>query len=230
VNVTVSSDMQETQRKYIYGSVLVLLLVSILTVLAVMVSKGATQAFDSSFIMELRNGQNPSLPLGPAWLKEMGRDVTSLGSYVFLLFVVFSSLGYLMILRKRGEAALLLMAFVGGSLLSAFLKVLVSRPRPNIATDVQVFTASFPSGHATLATVTFLILGVIFAGAHENKALKVYLVAIMALLTLMVGLSRLYLGVHYPTDVIAGWCLGGAWATACGLFASRLRERSAYIK
>ncbi|MEB0198218.1 phosphatase PAP2 family protein [Pseudomonas sp. 5S4] len=187
--------------------------------------KGNTEVFDHAFLMALRANGNPADPIGPAWLEEMGRDVTALGSYAFLGFVFLSTLGYLFLLRKRSTAVLLTVSVVGGAILSTLFKLGIDRVRPDIPHAARVFTASFPSGHATLSAVTFLTLGAILASAHSEKRFKIYFVALSITLTLFVGLSRLYLGVHYPTDVLSGWCLGAAWAIVCWLTASWHQQR-----
>ncbi|MDB5538961.1 MAG: Membrane-associated phospholipid phosphatase, partial [Devosia sp.] len=102
-----------------------------------------------------------------------------------------------------------------GTALSTGLKILFNRPRPDLGAAATVFTASFPSGHATLSAVVFLTLGALLADSIQRPALKVYFIALSIVLAVIVGISRIYLGVHYPTDVIAGWALGGAWALLC---------------
>jgi undecaprenyl-diphosphatase len=92
-----------------------------------------------------------------------------------------------------------------------------------VAPVARVFTSSFPSGHATLAAVTYLTLGGLMASLHSSRRLKFYFIGLAIILTVAIGLSRVYLGVHYPTDVLAGWCIGAAWAAlldACPLAAA----------
>lgn len=192
--------------------------------LAAEVMEGDTAAFDRAVIMAFRTGGNPADPIGPPWLEEMGRDVTALGSYAFLSFVLIAVLGYLLLVGKRAMALLLAVAVIGGAVLSTFLKIGFDRPRPDLPHAARVFTASFPSGHATLSAITFLTLGAILTRVEAERRVKVYFVAIAVFLTVMVGVSRIYLGLHYPTDVIAGWAIGAAWAILCWAVALYLQQ------
>ena len=193
--------------------------------LAEEVMEGDTAGFDRAIIMALRSGGNPADPLGPAWLEEMGRDVTALGSFAFLGFVFLATVGYLLLVRKRALALLMSAAVLGGVALSTALKLGFDRPRPDIPHAARVFTASFPSGHAMLSTITFLTLGAVLTRANADRRVKTYFMAVAVLLTVMVGISRLYLGVHYPSDVLAGWCVGAAWAVLCWTAALWLQRR-----
>lgn len=179
------------------------------------VVEGDTQRLDMAVLMALRTPGNPADLIGPPWVEEMGRDITALGSYAFIIIVVAAALGYLLLVRKFGLALLMVAAVAGGMLLSNLLKSGFDRPRPDIDHAARVFTASFPSGHATLAAVTFLTLGALLTRVNADRRVKLYFIAVAVLLTLIVGLSRVYLGVHYPSDVLAGWCIGSAWAALC---------------
>jgi undecaprenyl-diphosphatase len=189
------------------------------------VLEGDTSAFDRNILMALRNADNPAEPIGPPWLQEMGRDVTALGSVAFLGFVLIATVGYLLLIRKQALALLMTVAVLGGEILSTVLKNAIDRPRPDIPHGVRVFTASFPSGHAMLSAVTFLTLGALLARMNDDHRVKTYFMVLAVFLTIMVGLSRIYLGVHYPTDVLAGWCAGAAWAILCWCGAFWLQQR-----
>lgn len=193
--------------------------------LAVLVTGGHTAAFDRAVIMALRENGNPADPIGPAWVEEMARDVTALGSYALLGFLLFAVLGYLMLIRKRGMAALMLASVMGGVMLSNLLKLGFDRPRPDVPHAARVFTASFPSGHAMLSAVTFLTLGAILTRVEAKPRVKAYCLVLAIALTAIVGSTRVYLGLHYPTDVLAGWCVGAAWALLCWMAALRLQRR-----
>jgi undecaprenyl-diphosphatase len=133
---------------------------------------------------------------------------------------------YLLMAGQRASAFWIFTAVVGGVLLSNALKLVFERPRPDIvAHAARVFTTSFPSGHATLSAITYLTLGALLAGLHETLRFKIYFLSLAILLTIAVGISRIYLGVHYPTDVLAGWCIGAAWAAFCWSIFNWLQNR-----
>jgi undecaprenyl-diphosphatase len=181
---------------------------------------------DARVLRSLRKPNDPADPLGPRWLEEAARDVTALGGQAVLTLLVGSVLGYLVIARRRHAAVFVLVATVGGALISTALKGMYSRPRPDVVPHLAYVTShSFPSGHAMLSAVVYLTLGALLARLVEGRWAKLYFVGVAILLTLLVGLSRVYLGVHYPTDVVAGWAAGVAWAVLCWLAARRLQRR-----
>jgi undecaprenyl-diphosphatase len=117
-------------------------------------------------------------------------------------------------------------AVLGGVALNSLLKIGFARPRPDfVASAVRVFTASFPSGHATMSAITYLTLGGLLARIHPALRIRTYFMSLAALLTVLVGLSRIYLGVHYPTDVLAGWCIGASWAMGSWVLMIRLQRQ-----
>ena len=180
------------------------------------VREGETRAIDEAILLALRDPADPSNPIGPRWVEIMFRDVTSLGSPSVLALITIAVVGYLWLERERGTALFVLLAVAGGTALEMLLKVGFARPRPELVSHlVDVNSFSFPSGHATMATITYFTLGVLLASAQEHRRMKLYLLAVATFLALLVGISRIYLGVHYPTDVLAGWCIGAAWAALC---------------
>ena len=193
------------------------------------VIEGGTAGFDEAVLLRLRTSGDPSNPIGPAWLEEAARDLTALGSMSVLGLIVIASAGYLFFAGKRHAALLIVAAVVGGVVLSNVLKIGFGRPRPEIVAPLaRVFTASFPSSHATVSAAVFLTLGVLLARTvAETRRAKLYFVALAVFLTLAVGLTRVYLGLHYPSDVIAGWCVGAAWAMICWAVALLLQRRGA---
>jgi undecaprenyl-diphosphatase len=190
------------------------------------VLEGETHALDSEILLALRNPQNLADPLGPGWLEEAARDITGLGGYAILSLLTISTLVYLLMVGKRATALLVLVAIVGGTLLSHGLKLGFERPRPDLVPHAtQVYTASFPSGHAMLSAVTFLTLGALLARAEQSRRISAFIMALAIAMTLLVGMSRVYLGVHWPSDVLAGWSIGAAWASLCWFIALQLQRR-----
>ncbi len=190
------------------------------------VIEGETHAVDRKLIIAMRNPQNLSDPLGPKWLEEMGRDFTALGGVGVLSFLTLASAGFLFLQRKNRSAVFLIAAVATGLALSFLLKSGFDRPRPDLVPhESYVYTASFPSGHAMMSAVTYLTLGMLLARHQPRRRLKAYLILLALVITVAVGLSRIYLGVHWPTDVLAGWSLGACWALLCWLLARWLQRR-----
>lgn len=193
--------------------------------LAEEVLEGETGAFDRAVLLGLRNPEDLSDPIGPVWFEELARDITSLGGYAILGLMASVVIGYLVMVQKRAAALLVLGSVGGGLLLSTLLKNLFERARPDLVPHaVDVYTASFPSGHAMLSAVTYLTLGSLLMRVHSERRVKAYVLAVAIAMSVMVGLSRVYLGVHWPTDVLAGWCVGAAWAMLCWLVALWLQR------
>ncbi len=192
------------------------------------VREGETHRFDEAILRALRNPLDPADPIGPWWIEAMMRDLTALGGTAVLTLITVVAVLYLALDGKRGAALLVAVSVGGGTLLSTALKLGFDRPRPDLVAHlVDVRSLSFPSGHAMLSAVTYLTIGVLVARVSPKRRIKVYVAAVALVLTLTIGLSRVYLGVHWPTDVLAGWSLGAAWAMACWLGAVYLQRRGA---
>ena len=190
------------------------------------VIEGEPLAFDRIVMLAFRDAADPSVPIGPPWLREAARDVTSLGGTVVLGLILLTVVGYLFLARKQAAAWLMLGTVLGGVALNTLLKYAFARPRPDlVAHAVQVLTPSFPSGHAAMSAITYLTLGALLARTQSSFRMRIYFMSVAAVLTVLVGLSRIYLGVHYPTDVLAGWCIGAAWAMACWVLMIWLQRR-----
>lgn len=181
--------------------------------------EGDTRALDRLLLMAFRDKGNLSDPVGPPWVEEMMRDFTALGSFAVLLTLTLTVTGFLVLTRKRHAAWMVLVSVTGGMLVSNLLKWGFARPRPDLVPHATVvYTQSFPSGHAMLSAAVYLTLGALLARTQARKRVKAYLLAVAAALTLVVGISRVYLGVHWPTDILAGWAMGAGWALLCWSF------------
>ena len=195
-------------------------------VLADKVVDGSADAIDRELLLLLRDQDDPTRMAGPRWFQEMMRDFTGLGSTGVLTLVTLSAVGFLLLERKGYAALLLLISVLGGVLLSNALKLTFARPRPPFA-DIGplVTSASFPSGHSMMSAVVYLTIGAIVARMRPDPRVGVFVLTLAILVTLIVGISRIYLGVHWPTDVLAGWAVGSAWAILCWLVALLLQHR-----
>lgn len=196
--------------------------------LADAVVEGATRRFDEAVLRAMRTPGDPADPIGPTWVEVLARDVTALGGTGWLAFLTMVVAGFLMLAGKGRAAVFVLAAVAGGLVLSGLLKVGFDRPRPALVPHATyVATPSFPSGHAMGSAVVYLTLGALLARVQARLRLKAYLLLLAVLLTFAVGVTRIYLGVHWPTDVVAGWAAGTAWALTCWLVARWLQRRGA---
>lgn len=182
------------------------------------VTEGDTVTFDRTILLAFRHAANQSDPLGPPWLEGVMRDFTALGGIAVLATFTLLAVGFLLLSGRQRSAWVVMVSVIGGIILSNLLKWGFDRPRPDLVPHATaVYTQSFPSGHAMLSAVVYLTLGALLARTESNVRVKLYLLGAACLLTLMVGISRIYLGVHWPTDVLAGWALGTGWALVCWL-------------
>ena len=177
------------------------------------VSEKETDALDNKILFLLRAPGNPSVPVGPLWLQEAMRDITALGGFTLLTIIVIAAVTALLLHKRRLPAAVLTATVILAHLSSDVLKIFYDRARPDAALHaVRVYSQSFPSGHATMAATTFLTLAVIVSTLETSRRDKLVAFALAAAATIAVGFSRVYLGVHWPSDVLAGWIAGGSWA------------------
>ena len=212
------------------AAILVALFVSLSTYLFIQltdeVKEGDTRRFDEWALRSLRRADDPGVPVGPPWLREAGLDATALGSPLVLALVVTAVVGLMLLQRRYRVTWLIVLSTAGGTLLSSLLKQAIERERPTVVPHLrEVSTPSFPSGHAMLSAVVYLTLGILLMQVVRGRLTKLYCLLWALFLTFLVGMSRIYLGVHYPTDVLAGWIAGLVWALACWFFAQWLGRR-----
>jgi undecaprenyl-diphosphatase len=185
---------------------------------------GTTQEFDTWVVRLLRQPGQPELPHGPRWLGEIGRDITALGSYAVLSIIVIAVAGFLRLYYLYRMMWLVVLTSVSGAILSHVLKHFFARERPDLVPLAGTMSPSFPSGHSMLSAIIYLSLGVLLAQTAFRRRIKAYFLTVAMGLTFLVGISRIYLGVHYPTDVLAGWTVGLVWALGCWLVARFIRQ------
>ena len=197
-------------------------LLFIFVLLAGEVMEGETQALDVRTLRVLRTAADPTVPIGPVWLEFAFLDLTALGGMTVIGLVVCAVAGFLFLQGRYRTALVILFTTISGDLVGTATKHLFVRPRPTVVPHLrEVLSSSFPSGHAMDSAIVYLTLGAMLMRVADRRATKLYCLAMAALITLLVGVSRVYLGVHYPTDVIGGWILGFVWASVCWLVAQR---------
>lgn len=180
--------------------------------------EGEAFSFDTRLLLALRVPGHPQTPIGPPWLLQSAVDISALGGYTLMWLFGVAGLAWLLMLHKRSEAAGVAASLIGSSLIDGWLKHWIARPRPELVPHlVQVTNASFPSGHAMVSSAVYLTLALMLAEGVEvdgwrGRAARVAVVAFFSALAVLIGMSRVYLGVHWPSDVLAGWCFGTAWA------------------
>jgi undecaprenyl-diphosphatase len=194
------------------------------------VTEGDTQAFDTKILRALRDPSDLSKTIGPAWMEGSLLDLTAIGGPTVLGLVVISVVGFLLLQTKYRTALVVAITSIGGEALDSTMKLFFNRPRPTIVPHLrEVYSTSFPSGHAMESAIVYLTLAAILMRASDSRVTKMYILGIAVLLTTLVGVSRVFLGVHYPTDVLGGWIVGFLWALICSLAARRF-EGTAHVE
>ena len=214
------------EHRLIAGFILSLVFIWAFGSLASEMIEGDTSGFDKAIVLGLRHPSDLAHPIGPAFLKTAMIDITALGSETVLALVAIMAVAF-MLLRHRARQALLLAAAIGGgAILSGIMKTLFARPRPQIVPHlVEASSPSFPSGHAMNSAIIYLTIAVLLARAYRDAGTRAFVISLALLATLTIGFSRVYLGVHWPSDVIAGWLVGSGWALAMGLLGMLLQRR-----
>ena len=221
-------DRQELS--ILVGAIVILALIWIFATLAGEVMEGDTRQFDEWVLGALREPADPGLLRGPKWLASGAQDLTALGSPTVLGLTVLVVTGYLFLHGLYRNGMFIFVASVGGWVLNWLLKAAFARSRPDIVPHLrEVMSSSFPSGHALTSAAVYLTLGALLMRIADGRLAKYYCITIAMLLTFLVGSSRVFLGVHYPTDVVAGWLIGLSWALLCWVV-ERTLERRAGLK
>lgn len=208
-------------------AVAVLAMIWIFAALANAVREGETRQFDEWVLHALRQDTDRSQLKGPRWLTWGAQDITALGSPTVLGLTVLAVTGYLLLHGLYRNGLFIFVASVGGWVLNWLLKLAFSRARPGVVPHLrEVMSSSFPSGHALTSAAVYLTLGTLLMRIAEGRLAKYYCIAIAMFVTFLVGVSRVFLGVHYPTDVVAGWLIGMSWALLCWAVERTLERRA----
>lgn len=190
--------------------------------LGIEVSAGKTLAFDRAILLAMRRADDHA-PLGSPAFQQTASDVSALGGTIVLSLLTATIAGFLALDGRKRLALFTFGSIATGLLLETTLKDTFHRPRPDIVPRATYTRgASFPSGHAMMSAIVYLSLGASIARFHRRKAVRAYSFIVAAFLTILIGVTRVYLGVHWPTDVLAGWVAGGVWALLCWLAATWL--------
>lgn len=172
---------------------------------------GAT--VDRAILLAMRVPGQPLEPAGPAWLPAAVRDVTALGSTTVLTFIVVVAAIFLGLAGRLRTALLVVSASLLGSVAVETIRAVIARPRPQLTGQLmEVYSHSFPSGHAAISAIVYLTLATLLFPVLPDRRIRAFVVIVALILTVSVGISRVYLGVHWPSDVLAGWAFGGVWA------------------
>jgi undecaprenyl-diphosphatase len=191
------------------------------------VGEGETRSIDTAIMLALRRPGDPADPIGPRWLEESLRDVTALGGFTVLTGITIIAVVALMLHRRWRHAGVLAGVAILASLSTSLLKEVYARPRPDLVPHGSyVYSASFPSGHSVQAAAVYFALATVIASLETTRRTKAMAYVVAALIVMGVGFSRVYLGVHWPTDVLAGWTLGSAWALVGWIALRRWRPKA----
>lgn len=197
------------------GAILVAAALVAVLIVSRIVAYGITNTFDTWLLTALRTPGDLADPIGPPWFEEVMRDFTALGGNGVLTLVVATAAGFFLLTQRPRTAIVFLAAVLTGLGANHLLKYGIDRPRPElVAHGAHVYTRSYPSSHATMAAIVYLTLGALWARSQPGRGARIHIVSVAILVAGLVGISRVYLGVHWPTDVLAGWMMGALWALA----------------
>ena len=186
------------------------------------VREGETSPLDRHILLAFRTPGDLGTPIGPRWLQESARDFTALGGFTALSLIVVLAVVILILLNRRTQALILGSTAVFAQGFAELVKHLIDRPRPEIVPHLDlVYSSSFPSGHALMSPAVYLTLAAVVAAGHPRPAIRWVLRIGAVMLVIVIGVSRVYLGVHWPSDVLAGWTLGTAIALLASLAIAR---------
>lgn len=190
------------------------------------VMAGDSLALDKMLLLAMRDANDLSSPIGPVWLEECARDITALGGVSLLSLLTLFVLSYLWMGGDYRAMAFIALVAIGGLLLSFGLKHVIARPRPDLVSHgTQVYSLSFPSAHAMMSAAIYYAVALLARASVALKRRRINAVLSLSVVIILIGFSRVYLGVHWPTDVLAGWILGVLWVQVSLLVVKYLSTR-----
>ena len=161
--------------------------------------------------------------IGPVWLEYGFVQITALAGWPIIVLLTVALSGLFLIRKQFKYLGVILAVIIGESVLVSMLKSFFDRERPDFIYHlVEVGTKSFPSGHSASAAAFYLTVGLMAANMSSVPVVRRYIMTISIVVIMLIGASRIFLGVHYPTDVIAGFAIGAAWASAIWLISWKL--------
>ena len=212
------------RKTEVFGLLMMVTGLAVFVILVSQLGQPSLQKFDEAIVRNLRYAEDLATPIGPGWFKELARDFTALGGYGILSTITILVTTFLHLERSPARAHFVVFAIVAGYSFSMILKALIASPRPDIVPWLShVHSSSFPSGHSMMSAVVYLSLGLMLSDLTSRRSVKTFVVVAPLTISALVGFSRVYMGVHYPTDVVAGWWLGTSWSLACWLAVRRWR-------
>ncbi|KQS05139.1 hypothetical protein ASG11_03530 [Sphingomonas sp. Leaf357] len=193
-----------------------------------LIDRGAQFRIDAAIMLWTRHGAMHGVPIGPAWVRAAMVDITALGGVTVLTLVTIVVAGFLALKRLWLTLMLVLAGTISGAIAVATAKAIVARPRPALVDHlVQVSSASFPSGHATSSAIVYLTIAALVMQIVRGRPLRIYILGTAIVLVTLIGCSRVYLGVHWPSDVLTGWGFGSLWALMWWGIGASIRLRRA---
>lgn len=209
------------------AQLLLLATVALFLAVLVTVSTGGTRVGDEWTLRVLRMPEDSGRAVGPPWLTDVVLAITALGEGPTLTAFVLLAAGWFFFRGDRRALRMMLVVGIGGLLLMLALKYSIGRPRPDIVPHLsRISHGSFPSGHAMMTMAIFLSIAVLVGRGLRSARRRSALVLFAVVASLCIGSTRVFVGVHYPSDVLAGWMIGLAWAAACWLIDARTQGRS----
>ncbi|MCV2883804.1 phosphatase PAP2 family protein [Aestuariibacter sp. AA17] len=222
----VENTIQFSEVRTLVTLFVVALCITVFAILASFVLSQNQLHFDREILLLFRESTNLSDPIGAKWVEELMRDITSLGGVGLLTFFTLTAFFYLQLIKRSRFAWYVLLAIILGTATSFALKYGFERPRPDLVPHgSHVYTHSFPSGHSLMSAMVYFTLAGLLSRTMKRKRIKTFFYAVATIITLSVGISRVYLGVHWPTDVLAGWSIGLAWAILALLMSLFLQQK-----